>query len=253
MNLQSHLLLAMMIESQIKERYGVSLRSDAFYYGNIRPDLTPRGLKRYPHTFQDSMPIFRHKCYLLYLASRMMRPPMYLLSYRLGVILHYTADFFTLAHNDMTLFYNRKEHFKYENELYRVLWKGERRRPPLPSAEGLRLDAYLRLVRQAYFKGPQGPEHDADYIYSVCLEVAGRMIERIYLEREIRPKGKLRCYVARIRNKPPEIQWQPYEERMCLQKEKEAQMQETIDRTMRRLEELKLITRENPEEEEESE
>ena len=30
MNLQSHLLLAMMIESQIKERYGVSLRSDAF-------------------------------------------------------------------------------------------------------------------------------------------------------------------------------------------------------------------------------
>ena len=124
MNLQSHLLLAMAMEHHVKEKYGISLRTDAFYYGNVRPDLTPRGFKRYPHTFEDSMPMFRYQCQLLRIASRLMRPPMYLLSYRLGIILHYTADFFTYAHNDRELFHKGKAHFQYENELYKALWKG---------------------------------------------------------------------------------------------------------------------------------
>ena len=32
MNLQSHLLLAMAMEHHVKEKYGISLRTDAFYY-----------------------------------------------------------------------------------------------------------------------------------------------------------------------------------------------------------------------------
>lgn len=268
MNLQSHLLLAMAMEHHVKEKYGISLRTDAFYYGNIRPDLTPRGFKRYPHTFKDSMPMFRHQCRLLRVGSRLMRPPMYLMSYRLGIILHYTADFFTLAHNDEELFHKTKAHFKYENDLYKALWQGGRHRPNLPSPKGLRLDSYLRLVRQYYYCGKPGPENDADYIYFVCLEVCDRMIERIYLERNIRPKGRIRRYVAKIRRRPPEEQWEPELERepnlerdlgldqenaaalrqlaeseKLLLKDNEQKVREAIDKTMERLMEWQLIPR----------
>lgn len=190
MNMQSHLLLAMALEQHIKDKYGVQLRSDMFYYGNIRPDLTPRWMKKYPHTFQESLPMFLRQCRILMFHSRHMQPPMYILSYRLGVICHYTADFFTYAHCDPILFQKPGPHYRYENELYQALWKSKGQDPGLPSDVGLRLDEYLRLVMKQYRqKNPSDPIRDAGFIYHVALKVCDRMVERIYMQKQNRCKG----------------------------------------------------------------
>lgn len=202
MNIQSHLLMAMEMEKHIKEKYRLELRWNLFYYGNIRPDLTPRGEKKAPHTFKDSLPVFMRHCNYLSNRSQLTRPALSLMSFRLGLLLHYTADFFTYSHHDEALFGQTMAHFKYENVLLETLWKESRRDPLLPSPVGKRLDAFMFEVLKQYDQGPHSPARDADYIFQVSQVVCDRIIERIYLEKAFR-ESRLKKYAVQVRHMHP--------------------------------------------------
>jgi hypothetical protein len=201
MNIQSHLLIAMAMEKHIKDKYGLSLRSDMFYYGNIRPDMTPRGERKLPHTFKDSMVIFMRICKQLKERSCFERPPLYLFSYKLGILLHYTADFFTYAHHNPVLFRQTAAHFKYENALLDTLWHTQRQDPILPDPRGKRLDVFLTEALIQYDQGAGEPMWDADYIYYVSMVICDRMIERTYLEKSCR-QSYWHKYVQKTRKLP---------------------------------------------------
>jgi len=194
MNIQSHLLVAMAMEKHIKEKYDLILRPDMFYYGNIRPDLTPRGEKKAPHTFQDSLCVFMRHCSYLMDRSRLVRPPLYVFSYRLGIILHYTADFFTYAHHDPALFRQGKEHFRYENALLNTILSTPRRDPGLPDPYGKRLDSFLLESLVLYDQEAENPMWDADFIYFVSQVVCDRLVERIYMEKDARESRWQNCF-----------------------------------------------------------
>lgn len=202
MNIQSHLLMAMAMEKHIKEKYALELHWNVFYYGNIRPDLTPKGEKKTPHTFRDSLPVFMRHCGHLSNRSQLTRPALSLMSFRLGLLLHYTADFFTFAHHDEALFGQTMAHFKYENALLEALWKETRKDPLLPSPVGKRLDVFMLEVLQQYDQGPHSPDRDADYIYHISMIVCDRIIERIYLEKAFR-ESTIKRYTARVRQMHP--------------------------------------------------
>lgn len=188
MNIQSHVILASMMRKYVKDTYGLDLRGDLLHYGSIRPDMTPPGEKKAPHTFEDSMSVFLAHSDALVQRSDLIRPPMYVLSYRLGLMLHYTADYFTYAHHDKALFHQTKAHFKYENALMSTLIKTTRKDPDLPEVEGKRLDEFLTEAVVQYDAVKENPNWDADHIFAVSQVVCDRIVQRLFVEKEIRPK-----------------------------------------------------------------
>lgn len=188
MNIQSHVMLASMMKKYVRETYGLELRSDMLHYGSVRPDMTPPGEKKAPHTFEDSISVFLAHSDALVRRSDFVRPPLYVLSFRLGLMLHYAADYFTYAHHDKALFHQTKAHFLYENELMSVLLKTTRKKPDLPNADGKRLDQFLAEAVLQYDSVQENPQWDADHIVGVSQVVCDRIIQRLFVEKEVRPK-----------------------------------------------------------------
>ncbi|ERJ12114.1 zinc dependent phospholipase C family protein [Haloplasma contractile] len=115
MKLPTHKRIAKYVHNEINKSYKIELDLKYFTFGNIRPDIDPRLVKK----------IHRLKGSLDYVVSEIERvietdyTSMKKFSMDLGIIMHFLSDFFCAVHyhEDTTGLITLYRHLKYEGKL----------------------------------------------------------------------------------------------------------------------------------------
>lgn len=166
MNMTSHLALAVGLSEVL------DLRTVAFVFGNVQPDLALysylRGGRLQGHSFRNMSP--RIDAVLAKL--RKGRGEGFLHSYRLGKLMHYIADSFTYPHND-NFKGSLRAHMLYEDEL-EVSLLAHMEEGFRPSAK-LTVDdiaSYVRSLHEDYMANEPSADNDSSCILESCASVA---------------------------------------------------------------------------------
>ena len=111
MRKKSHISLAGYLIGELESEQ-LDRHKKAFYFGSILPDLTPK-MFAVPHEFQTSYRELQEKVLGLIAYVQTGEGKERVVWRRLGVVMHYLADYFTFPHN--TVFDgNLKDHCLYE-------------------------------------------------------------------------------------------------------------------------------------------
>ncbi len=107
--------------------------------------------------------------------------------YRIGVLIHYLADCFTLAHNEG--FPKKfKEHMEYEEELHSALQLALASDSATTAGCAVNLASDILRIHSDYCNAIPGPQNDIKNIMSVCLSVL-RLICRAAAANELQLRG----------------------------------------------------------------
>lgn len=114
----THNLIANTVYDTVVEKLGIKLNKKGFRYGAVKPDISP--LMKHSHTKEGSQDFIAN------LLNEIQQHPfpetkkeLKDLSIKLGVILHYIADYFCYAHND-SRYCDFFPHLLYEFKLARI-------------------------------------------------------------------------------------------------------------------------------------
>lgn len=116
MNFFTHIAISKILYNQIKSK--INLNKSAFIYGNIKPDLSSKLMKK-PHTMDNYFNFVCSRADNLIRGEETLKD----FSLELGEICHYVCDFFCLYHTEIELFNNLNDHFLYELKLHFILKK----------------------------------------------------------------------------------------------------------------------------------
>lgn len=166
----SHLLLGDYLASKYMA-HSAKRHKHAFLLGCISPDVNPttylKGSIRHQwlrgHNWNNS------KKYITRISNRLERKEnlKILDYYKLGKLIHYTTDAFTLAHN-AHFPKNLQKHRLYEKDLQRhfseYLATPKHIAPPAENG----IFHIIRNYHQDYSKGPKGISTDTKYAFTVC-------------------------------------------------------------------------------------
>ncbi len=157
----------------------------AFYLGSVMPDLNPKMLRE-PHEFETTYEPWKELLRQL-LEQRPdgeMSDAMFWR--RLGVAVHYLADYFTFPHN-VTFDGNLKDHCMYESELKyylrafvrrpeagRIFCSAARTAREIVNLE--ELFAYVERAHRAYLPGAHSVGLDCRKILEVCATVLSAVV-----------------------------------------------------------------------------
>lgn len=161
----------------------------AFCLGSIMPDLNPK-MFAVPHEYDMTFDSFKSLCRQILGEAEEGGENGRVLWRRMGVVMHYLADYFTYPHN-ASFEGNLKDHCRYESELkYRMrvlVWMPEGREifsrakedaDEIGSAE--ELFAYIARTHKRYMRtGIHTPETDCRQILSVCSTVLAALTEML--------------------------------------------------------------------------
>lgn len=134
MNLLTHLAISKILYDHFERQ--MELDRSAFIYGNIKPDLSCK-LMRKAHIMEN------YREYVCRSSGELMKDGRTLeeFSVELGQICHYVCDFFCRYHLNKEIFHNLGGHFLYELKLQYKLWKFTRKNK-------FELDIYSRKARK---------------------------------------------------------------------------------------------------------
>jgi len=160
---QSHIYIAKIINNKL----GKVFNPNYFYLGNIAPDFI--------HYHQKKKHEFRHSfSYILdEIDSLETIADINLLSFKMGIITHYLADFFCKAHNCDRLLNNLWQHFQYESLLHRLLISTKNE--VQVNRDISNTEAFIKEKYESYLR--QEPSMVIDILYS--LEVCQVMVYHI--------------------------------------------------------------------------
>ncbi len=173
----SHYCMARQIHNYIKEKYQLDLRLDLLQYGSVKPDLHWRYMN-IPHYYEDGL------VYMLEEVGQLLKDKKYRdikeFSDKLGVILHFTADFFCYAHNQKELKETMWPHFSYELKLHQAFIQYEQFQNvrPLNCVDACTL---IKSLRQKYLLSKPSLGNDLYFIYMASLSIANLMVEAVIL------------------------------------------------------------------------
>lgn len=114
MRKKSHIALAGFLVREMDDA-NMQKHWKAFYFGSILPDLTPKMITD-PHEFDSSYLELKRRIAKLLSEAREHACKEGTLFCRLGVVMHYLADYFTFPHNT-TFEGNLKDHCLYERDM----------------------------------------------------------------------------------------------------------------------------------------
>ena len=170
MNFRSHLMLSLQLLDSL------SVCKAAFLFGSVEPDIAVltylkgsiHGRRLHGHDYRNMKPRI---CHIL---SRipLQKPFGIIQSYRLGKLLHYIADSFTLPHNE-TFIGTIKEHMLYEDlleETLRACLAGLQDEVAVICPGSIA--GYIFQAHDEYIAAPQSADADASYIIAVSSAVA---------------------------------------------------------------------------------
>jgi len=158
-------------ENLIKHRY-------TFYIGSIVPDCLPSFLVR-RHTMEETFDVFLKHMEKFVIKLNEKHKVGYIQSVRMGMILHYIADYFTLPHN--THYEGGfKEHCIYEGQQLKFMrsfvgkfkeGKLKLERPDLLK-DIRQIGEYVRDRHREYVQLHQGVRNDCRFSLETCICVA---------------------------------------------------------------------------------
>lgn len=133
MNLLTHVAISKILYDHFEKQ--MELDRNAFIYGNIKPDLSYKLMKK-AHLMEN------YFAYICSSSGELMKGERSLeeFSVELGQICHYVCDFFCRYHLNKDIFHNLGGHFLYELRLQYELWK-------LTRKGKFELDIYSRKAR----------------------------------------------------------------------------------------------------------
>lgn len=114
MRKKSHISLAGYLVRELKLQELIKHKK-AFYLGSILPDLNPKMVKE-PHEISTSFEKFRDSVCCLIQEAKDGRCSERAFWRRIGMVIHYLADYFTFPHNT-TYDGNLKDHCVYEGDM----------------------------------------------------------------------------------------------------------------------------------------
>ena len=173
----------------------LSRHRKAFCLGSILPDLNPKMFK-VPHEYDTTFELFRDLCrQTLYEAAEAGEENERVLWRRMGVAMHYLADYFTYPHN-ASFTGSLKDHCMYESELkYRMrvlVWMPEGREifarakdtaDEIGSLE--ELFGYIMRMHRKYMRFPiHTPETDCRQILELVATAMAVLVGQIDLRRQ---------------------------------------------------------------------
>lgn len=185
-----HRQIGKLVHSTIHKRFSISLKKLALEYGSIKPDILPK-MKTVPHNKTFSFHIVKE------LIREMFEKPTPLtkkeirkFSIELGVLLHFTADYFCHVHN-IGLGKPFRKHYIYERKLAKKFLKHSlidrhfnfnefRLSLPIKTAE--HLIAYIDDMHNKYLHMPQNPTLDKRFCLEVCLTAASVIVKSCFLD-----------------------------------------------------------------------
>ncbi len=100
MDVSTHLEIAKIVKKAVEEQFPIKLDTTGFYYGAIKPDISPE-LVKILHYKKDSFNYIKQEIKKLWETKPIgtMKYSRHL-SERLGVIMHYITDYFCYVHSD---------------------------------------------------------------------------------------------------------------------------------------------------------
>ncbi|MFZ7101997.1 MAG: zinc dependent phospholipase C family protein [Peptococcaceae bacterium] len=167
MIIQSHIFIAKRISKKLEKKFN----HNHFYVGSVAPDILYQHKKR-KHEFRYAFPyVIEEIAYLEGITD------INLISYKMGIISHYLADFFCKAHNCERLLNNLWEHFQYESLLHKVLIASKNEQQP--QIELLNVEAYIKEKYENYLQ--ENPSVVVDILYSleVCRNVSSYILDQV--------------------------------------------------------------------------
>ena len=169
MRKKSHIALAGFLVREMDDA-NMQKHWKAFYFGSILPDLTPKMITD-PHEFDSSYLELKRRIAKLLSEAREHACKEGTLFCRLGVVMHYLADYFTFPHNK-TYPGSLKDHCAYEEKLkqdLRAFLKTEKakqigREKDRDFASLEELFSYVKQQHEAYLKKRSNVEKDIEHI-----------------------------------------------------------------------------------------
>lgn len=180
--IRTHSYMAKCIYNYIKERYQLNLRLDILEYGSVKPDLHWK-YNNISHYYDDGYGFWLEEVGQLLKNSKYRSIKEF--SDKLGVILHFTADFFCYAHNTKELKENTWAHLVYEMRLNKAFLHFE----PFQNLHLLNCDdpySVINRYRHDYLFSNPSLENDICFIYSASLSIADLMVNEVLLPLENR-------------------------------------------------------------------
>ena len=175
MRKKSHISLAGYLIGELESEQ-LDRHKKAFYFGSILPDLTPK-MFAVPHEFQTSYRELQEKIRGLIAYVQTGEGKERVVWRRLGVVMHYLADYFTFPHNT-NFTGNLYEHNKYEkhlkNHLKRYIESGAADRMvilPVNFGSFRELVEYIGNAHERYLLKERNIAEDVQYILRICSQV----------------------------------------------------------------------------------
>lgn len=173
----THYHFARIIHKHVQKKYGLDLNLEMLQYGSIQPDLFWEYVNT-PHFYQHSHLVFNEE--LTQLMNEHKFSTVGDFSRRLGVVLHFTADYLCYAHN-----YDEKKlpvltHVNYEINLHKCFnrYKGK----GIHVAAYKNPDVLIKVMRSTYLeKNEPNVEKDVDFITAASLRLTDMLVEAVLL------------------------------------------------------------------------
>lgn len=170
MLIQSHLFLSSKIKDTVNSKMDSNLKGSVFSFGSILPDIHP-DKRNLPHEFNASFPYLMDKIEEF---NEVARSDYELASKDLGIITHFLADYFCLAHNNKNM--SIWKHLAYENRLHKALtsWdikQNESSRIPLGD-----LEDWIKEKHELYLVSNPSIVTDVLFIQEVCMSISNSLI-----------------------------------------------------------------------------
>lgn len=167
----THLLLSTILYKYIEKNMNFKLDRIAFAYGNIKPDFIYKEINC-PHTLTESL-----YCVNKY-SDKLMRDDdidIRKFSMKLGVICHFTCDYFCLYHRDGNEKKGVFQHLFYESilhiKLMKLLLSGKLRTHNYET-HGNTLEEIIMKVDKKYNSDTEGLTRDINYALSAATQIS---------------------------------------------------------------------------------
>ncbi|MBC2577516.1 zinc dependent phospholipase C family protein [Peptostreptococcus russellii] len=180
MMMKTHIIISKSLLDNIDDNKQFFLNNKSFIYGNIKPDIFSK-YKLQKHYLDESYDMVRSKIEYLSNLDLDTLEKYYTkneFSQEMGVVCHFLADFFCVAHSERWEFkHSLKIHVKYENGLTKVAkdynLKNDRRQYVDD------VDSFFEKLYREYKNNGNFEENDLKYAAYICNTVTNYVLERI--------------------------------------------------------------------------
>lgn len=174
--IQTHHHLANLVYRHVKENYELELKLDMLQYGSIKPDLHWE-YHHVSHYYEEGYSLFMDELSELVTDEKYGNVKDF--SLKLGVILHFVADFFCYAHNNKVYKRNLWSHLNYELKLHHYFLQYEPDCRKVISRNNL--FSLVMNLRKRYLECKPGVETDARYIWQASIEITDVLLKTVLL------------------------------------------------------------------------